>query len=104
QEALPLVRDREAAQLRPERDCEAKVGRVERLEEVAALERAAERCEQADLVEAPEARRGEALQLGDDPLAGRLGGEAGVRADKLLRQRRDPEAELVLEADCAQQA
>ena len=104
QEPLPLVRDRVAPELRPEDDGEPEVGRVEGLQEVAALERAAERREQAELVEAPEACGRQALELGEDPLARRPRSEVGVRADELLRQRREPEAELVLQADGAQEA
>src|SRR5205823_13140400 len=59
---------------------------------------------QAVLAEPPEAGGREPLELGEDPLAGRPRGELGVGADELLGQRREPEAELVLEPYGAQQA
>ena len=101
--APQLVRDRQLPEAVAEHRDEPHVGRrvAERPE---ALERTAERREQPELVESLEAGSAEADELREDPLARRLRDEPRARLHEPLRLRIEPEAELVLEADRAQQA
>ena len=100
-EAAQLVRDRQAGAAVAEDRDQPVVGRVPAVEPV--VDPAAERREQPERVEPPEAAGREPPQLGEDPLARRPVDERRLRADQLLGLRDDPEAELVLEADRAQQ-
>ena len=82
---------------------EDEAGRVRRVDALEACDRAAERLEQAELVGATEAVRREALELAEEPLAGRLADAARRLPRKLLGLLVEPEAELVLEANRAEQ-
>ena len=68
------------------------------------LERPAERCEQPQLLEPLVAGRAQLDELGQDPLAGRTRNEFGVFSDQALRFGVEAEAELVFEADGAEEA
>ena len=85
----------------PNDDDESEVGVVERVE--ALVEGAAERLEQADVVQAPISRRGQAFQLRQHALAGGLRHERRRRAQERLRALVHVEPELVLEAHRAQE-
>ena len=88
----------------PEHDDQQEAGRVRRVDAVEAGERAAERLQEPELVRAAKAVRGEPLELGEDALAGRLPDAACRRPDELLGRVVEPEPELVLEPDRAQEA
>ena len=100
--ALELVRDGEPSEVLAEGDDESEVGIVERVE--ALVESAAERLEQADLVQAPVPRCGQSLQLRQHALAGRSRHERGRRAQERLRTLVHLEPQLVLEAHGAQES
>src|SRR5439155_27075011 len=76
--APQLVRDRQAPEPIAEDGDEAVARRVDPV--VQALERASEPREQAELVEAAEARGREPLELAEDPLARRRPDPVGVSA------------------------
>ena len=83
---------------------EPELGRVVAPAVAELVERAAERREQPELVEPPEAAPRQPLELGEDPLAGRLVDERGVRRGRAPRSSGvEPEVELVLEPDGPQQ-
>ena len=95
--AAELVRDRKPLESVPEDRDETVVGRVEAVEPVG--DRPAQRLEQAEVVESPEAARREPPQLGDDPLSRGPGDEGGVLPHQPFGLLVEAEAELVLEPD-----
>src|SRR5437763_5980438 len=92
-----LARDRIAPQVVAEDGDEAVARRVVVVEPF--VDRAAERREDPELVGAPVAAGVEALELGEDPLAGGLADQRRLRPYELLGERRQDEAELPLEPD-----
>ena len=76
-EPAQLVGDGEALEPLAEDHDQREPRRVRGIDAVEARRGAAERLEQAELVRAPEAVRREPLELGQDPLAGRLADEPG---------------------------
>src|SRR4029453_14861615 len=67
-----LVGDRKSGQALPEDRDQQVARRVGRIHSVEALERPAERLEESEVVRPHEAFGREALELGEDPLPGRL--------------------------------
>src|SRR5207237_2564508 len=99
--ATGLARDREPTNLIFEHSNQAIARRVDRVKAI--VDRAAELREQPELLEAPVAACAQALELGQHPFTSRLRSELGLRTDELLRQGREPEAELVLQAHGAEE-
>ena len=79
-------------------------GRVRRIGPLEAGHGTAQRPEQAELVGTAKAVRRQALELAENPLAGRLSHPGRGCAHELLGRLVEPEVELVLQADGTQEA
>ncbi len=100
--AAQLARDGERRQSLPEDGDEPEVRVVNRVQ--GALERAAQRLQQPELVETTVPGRRQPQQLAEDPLAGREADEGSGRTREGLGPLVHAEPELVLEPDRPQQA